>query len=57
MDECVKPHTMLHSLFGLGIGFLLASLLNISGMSGIILGLIVMAVAFAGDFMMGMKKR
>ena len=56
-EECFKPHTMLHSLFGLGLGLLVAALFNLSGMTGVVLGLVVMAVAFVSDFMMGTKKK
>ena len=53
---CMTPHVMLHSLFGLGLGLLLASLLNISGGTGLLLGLLAMVVAVFGDVATAKKK-
>lgn len=49
MQECFKPHTMMHSLFGLGLGLLVASL--IPGLAMWWLGLLLMVVAVALDYM------
>lgn len=53
--ECFKPHTMLHSLFGLGLGIIAAAIFNFHGMAGFSLGLVLIVIAFVGDFMMGKK--
>ena len=41
MRECFKPHSMMHSLFGLGLGIILVSLVPS-------LGTIWLGLAFAG---------
>jgi len=49
----MKPHALMHSLTGLGIGLLLAGLLPtvLAGNNGIILGIIVVVAGVLGDFM------
>lgn len=49
MKECMTPHVMMHSLFGLGLGLLLVSLVPSLGIWW--LGLVLMAVAFVMDAM------
>jgi len=49
MKNCTTPHVMMHSLFGLGLGLLLASL--VASLANVWIGLIVMAVAFGLDAM------
>ena len=49
MKECFKPHVMMHSLFGLGLGFFLASLFPF--LASWILGIILMVVAVVWDSM------
>ena len=53
---CMTPHVMLHSLFGLGLGVLLAAVLGLSGGTAILLGIIAMAVAVFGDAAIAKKK-
>lgn len=53
----MTPHTMLHSVFGLGLGLFLASLLNLSGGTGLLLGLVAMVIAVFGDASMAKKKK
>ncbi len=48
MQECFTPHAMMHSLFGLGLGILLAGLF---GITNVWLGLILMIVAIVWDYM------
>ncbi len=47
--HCFSYHTLLHSLFGLGLGFLLAAL--VTSLQNIWVGVIVMAVAIILDAM------
>jgi 1,4-dihydroxy-2-naphthoate octaprenyltransferase len=47
MKDCFKPHIYMHSLFGLGLGILVASLW--SGVSKWWIGVIVMVVAVLLD--------
>ncbi len=49
MSECFKGHVLMHSLFGLGLGLLLASV--ISGLANVWIGLILMVVAIVLDMM------
>ncbi len=49
MKECFKPHAIMHSLFGLGLGLLLASLFPF--LASWILGIILMVVSVVWDSM------
>lgn len=49
MKACFTPHVMMHSLFGLGLGLLIAAL--VPSLSNVMTGLVVMAVAFVLDAM------
>ncbi len=49
MKSCLTPHVMMHSLFGLGLGLLLASV--IPSLANVLLGIAIMVVAFALDAM------
>ena len=49
MQSCFTVHVMMHSLFGLGLGLLLASL--IPGLAMWWLGLLLMAVVVIWDSM------
>lgn len=48
MKECLKPHVLMHSLFGLGLGITLTAL--VSALSNFWLGVVLMVVAFALDY-------
>ena len=49
MKECMKPHALMHSLAGLGVGLILVALVpSLAGM-GATLGIIVLVVAIVGD--------
>ena len=50
MKECFKPHVILHSAAGLGIGLVLASLIpTLSGKIGLWLGLIIFVLTIIID--------
>lgn len=49
MKACMTTHVMMHSLFGLGLGIFLASL--IPALSIVWLGLVIMIVAIVIDAM------
>lgn len=49
MKECFTPHVLMHSLFGLGLGILLAAV--VEGLRAAWLGLLLMVVAVALDMM------
>ena len=49
MKECFAPHTMMHSLFGLGLGVLLSALFP--SLATVWLGIVLMIVAVVLDMM------
>ena len=49
MKECFTPHVLMHSLFGLGLGILLAAVME--SLRAAWLGLLLMVVAVALDMM------
>ena len=49
MKSCFTGHVVMHSLFGLGLGLLLAAL--VPSLGNAVLGLILMAVAVVADVM------
>jgi len=52
MKECTKPHPMLHSLTGLGLGLVVAGLVtSLAGQTGIVLGIILIVASIAGHYM------
>ncbi len=51
MKECMKPHALMHSLAGLGVGLILVSLIPALVANAMMLGLVVLVVAVVGDFM------
>ena len=48
MKDCMTPHVMMHSLFGLGLGILLVNL--IPALSILWLGVVLMVVAVVLDY-------
>ncbi len=49
MQECFKPHALMHSLMGLGLGIVLVSL--IPSLNMLWLGVVLVVVAMVLDFM------
>lgn len=49
MKACFTPHIYMHSLFGLGLGLLLASLF--ASLANIWLALVILVIAVAWDTM------
>ncbi len=47
----MKPHALMHSLAGLGVGLILVSLIPALVANAMMLGLVVLVVAVVGDFM------
>lgn len=47
MKECFKPHVLMHSLFGLGLGILLVNL--IPSLNSLMIGIGVMVLAVVLD--------
>ena len=49
MKDCFTPHVMMHSLFGLGLGIILVSL--IPALNMLWLGVVLVVVAVGLDYM------
>lgn len=49
MKSCFTPHVLMHSLFGLGLGILLTSL--VPALSMMWLGVVLIVVALGADMM------
>ncbi len=49
MKECFKPHVLMHSLFGLGLGLLVAAL--VPSLANVWLGFVLMVVGVGLDVM------
>ena len=47
MKECFTPHVLMHSLFGLGLGILIAYL--VPQLANLWLGVVLMAIAIVLD--------
>lgn len=48
--ECMKPHALMHSLTGFGVGLIVAGAVPAIGAQGVMLGLIALVVGIVGDF-------
>lgn len=51
IKECMKPHALMHSLAGLGVGLILVNFIPALIANALMLGLVVLVVAIVGDFM------
>ena len=49
MKACFSPHVLMHSLFGLGLGLIVAAL--VPGLASLWIGVVLCVVAFALDAM------
>lgn len=49
MNECFKPHAMMHSLMGLGLGIILVNL--VPALNILLLGVALVVVAMVLDYM------
>lgn len=50
MEECMKPHALVHLVSGAGIGFLVLALVPALAANALMLGIILLVLAFAGEF-------
>lgn len=48
--ECMKPHALMHSLTGFGVGLIVAAAIPAIGAQGVILGLIALVAGIVGDY-------
>ncbi len=51
MKECMKPHSILHTLSGIGIGLLLVALFGFSRDTSLVLGIILLVAGVLGEFL------
>jgi len=57
MKECMKPHPLLHTIAGIGIGMVLVNWVGgLVGSMGVWLGLILLVVGVGGEFVWLPKK-
>ena len=56
MNECMKPHPLLHTLTGIGLGLVLVALVPSLVANALMLGVIVVVVGMVLDMMTGKKK-
>ena len=57
MNECMKPHPLLHSLMGIGLGLVLVSLFPNLVSNALTWGVVLIIVAFVLEMMMGKKPK
>ena len=55
MKECMKTHPLLHTLGGVGLGLVLVALVPALVAKAFVLGIILIVVQFAAEYM-NMKK-
>ncbi len=55
MKECMKPHALLHTVTGAGLGILLANWLSLTGDTGMWWGVGLLVAGVGGEFVF-MKK-
>jgi len=51
MNECWKPHSLLHTVAGIGLGFLLLALAPQFFANALILGVVLIILAVLGELM------
>lgn len=52
MKECLKPHALLHSVTGVGVGLLVASYVSANAT---MLGVVLVVAGLAGEFLISKK--
>lgn len=56
MKECMKPHSLVHLLTGLGLGLILVGLMPDLAMNGLMYGVIVVVVGIVLDMLVQKSK-
>lgn len=51
MSRCFKPHALLHTLLGIGLGVLISFWFPVVSGNAVVVGLVLVVVAIVGDFM------
>lgn len=58
MKDCLKPHSLLHTVAGIGIGLVLSVwLAQLSSSNVLLWGVILIVVGVLGEFLIESKKR
>ena len=52
MKECMKPHPLLHSLAGIGLGMIILSLVPTLTANAMMIGIVLVILGIGGEFMM-----
>ena len=55
--ECFKPHAVLHSISGFGVGLIAVGLVPSLAESALIIGIIILVAAIITEFVMKGKKK
>lgn len=50
LKECTKPHALLHSLAGVGLGLVLVGLIPDLSANALMLGLLALVLGIVGEF-------
>lgn len=50
IKECTKPHPLLHTVSGIGLGMLLIALIPELALNAFMLGIVLLVVGVAGEF-------
>lgn len=56
MQECLKPHPLLHALSGIGLGLVIVALVPGLVANALTLGIILIVVGLVLEMMLGKKK-
>lgn len=51
MQECLKPHPLLHTVTGAGLGLLLAAWVPALAMNAVMAGVLLVVAGIAGEFL------
>lgn len=52
LKQCMKPHPLLHSIAGIGLGLLLTALVPSLVVNAFTLGIVLIVVGVAGEFLL-----
>lgn len=55
LKECMKPHALLHTVVGVGLGLLLVSYFSALLDNALMLGLLLVVAGVAGEFVWNKK--
>lgn len=56
MKECTKPHALMHSLSGVGLGIIIAAVVANLSQTFLVMGIVILVAGVAGDYFVQQKK-